>query len=207
MSVKQVMDGRIVAVIRHSKVDNIISIIEKLSEGGIHTIEVTAETKDFRSILEKAVNHFEGTKTMIGAGTVNTVRAAKEALEAGADFIVSPALNEEVVKFVKGKNGVMVPGVMTPTEIMNAYHLGADMVKIFPAGVMGASYIKSIQVPLPEMPIMVTGGINEKNMKDFFEAGADVVGLGSELVDAKNITEKTLQEIKEKAEKVMKTIK
>ncbi|PBB06489.1 bifunctional 4-hydroxy-2-oxoglutarate aldolase/2-dehydro-3-deoxy-phosphogluconate aldolase [Salimicrobium humidisoli] len=206
MSVKQIIEGKVVAVIRHSTVDNIIPIIEKLSEGGVHTVEITAETINFKVILEKAVDHFEGEKTMIGAGTVNTTSAAKKAMDAGADFIVSPGLNEEVVKFVKERNGVMTPGVMTPTEIMNAYNLGADMVKIFPAGVMGASYIKSIQAPLPEMPIMVTGGISEKNMKDFFEAGADVVGLGSELVDTKNITEESLQEISEKAEKVMQTI-
>ncbi|SDJ26068.1 bifunctional 4-hydroxy-2-oxoglutarate aldolase/2-dehydro-3-deoxy-phosphogluconate aldolase [Salimicrobium halophilum] len=199
MSIQKVMEGKVVAVIRNSTADNIIPIIERLSEGGVNAVEITAETKGFTEILNKAVDYFEDSEVLIGAGTVNTVREAKEALEAGAAFIVSPALNEEVVKYVKGRDGLMIPGVLTPSEVMEAYHLGADMVKIFPASVMGPSYIKSIRIPLPDIPIMVTGGIHEGNMKEFFDAGAAVAGLGSELVDARNLTDEALGEISEKA--------
>jgi 2-dehydro-3-deoxyphosphogluconate aldolase / (4S)-4-hydroxy-2-oxoglutarate aldolase len=125
----------------------------------------------------------------LGAGTVLTVESAKRAIESGATFIFSPILSEEVVKYSKEQGVLSIPGCYSPTEIFHAIQWGADMVKIFPAANLGPSFIKNIRAPLPAIPMVVTGGIDLHNLGDFIRASADAVGIGSQLVDMKKVSE------------------
>ncbi|MBO1003974.1 bifunctional 4-hydroxy-2-oxoglutarate aldolase/2-dehydro-3-deoxy-phosphogluconate aldolase [Pseudogracilibacillus auburnensis] len=172
----------LVAVVRESDLDNIIPICEALAAGGINAIEITAETPGVAAIIEKAVQDM-GDKLLVGAGTVLDPEAARSVISAGAKFVVSPTLNIETIKTVKRYGIVSIPGALTPTEILTAFEHGADMVKVFPASTFGPSYVKNIHGPLPQIPLMVTGGINLDNMSEYIQAGAAGIGLGSNLVN------------------------
>lgn len=178
----QLKESGIFAVVRNSTVDNIVPICESLVEGGINCIEITAETPNIAAIIEKAV-HEIGDKILIGAGTVLDPETARSVISAGAQFIVSPTLNLETIKVTKRYGVVSIPGAFTPTEILTAYEHGADMIKVFPANVVGASYVKNIHGPMPGIPIVLTGGINLDNLEEYVTSGAVGVGLGSNLVN------------------------
>src|SRR5699024_10757993 len=151
--------------------------------GGITSVEITAETTNVTRIIEKAANDM-GDYVNIGAGTVLDPETARNVIMAGACFIVSPTLNTETLKLTNRYNVLNIPGVLTPTEILTAYEHGAQMVKIFPADVFGPNYVKSILGPLPHVQAMVTGGITLDNMNDYLEKGCAAVGIGSNLVNA-----------------------
>lgn len=178
----QLKESGIFAVVRNSTVDNIVPICESLVEGGINCIEITAETPNIAAIIEKAVNEV-GDKILIGAGTVLDPETARSVISAGAQFIVSPTLNLETIKVTKRYGVVSIPGAFTPTEILTAYEHGADMIKVFPANVVGPSYVKNIHGPMPGIPIVLTGGINLDNLEEYVTSGAVGVGLGSNLVN------------------------
>lgn len=178
----QLKESGIFAVVRNSTVDNIVPICESLVEGGINCIEITAETPNIVAIIEKAVNEV-GDKILIGAGTVLDPETARSVISAGAQFIVSPTLNLETIKVTKRYGVVSIPGAFTPTEILTAYEHGADMIKVFPANVVGPSYVKNIHGPMPGIPIVLTGGINLDNLEEYVTSGAVGVGLGSNLVN------------------------
>ncbi|WP_085507033.1 bifunctional 4-hydroxy-2-oxoglutarate aldolase/2-dehydro-3-deoxy-phosphogluconate aldolase [Thalassobacillus devorans] len=183
---ERLKQARIVAVIRNADEENIIPIAEALHKGGVHALEITAETEHAEKIIEKVTGAF-GDKLMIGAGTVLDPETARTMLLAGATFIVSPTLNTETIKITKCYGAPSIPGAFTPTEVLTAYEHGADMVKVFPAGTVGAGYIKSIKGPLPQIPLMTTGGIDGENMEEYFNNGAEVVGIGSQLVNPKQL--------------------
>ena len=178
----QLKESGIFAVVRNSTVDNIVPICESLVEGGINCIEITAETPNIAAIIEKAVNEV-GDKILIGAGIVLDPETARSVISAGAQFIVSPTLNLETIKVTKRYGVVSIPGAFTPTEILTAYEHGADMIKVFPANVVGPSYVKNIHGPMPGIPIVLTGGINLDNLEEYVTSGAVGVGLGSNLVN------------------------
>ncbi|QKY70247.1 bifunctional 4-hydroxy-2-oxoglutarate aldolase/2-dehydro-3-deoxy-phosphogluconate aldolase [Lentibacillus sp. CBA3610] len=189
----------IVAVIRHSTPDTVIPVVQALKEGGVRSIELTAETKGIAGLIEK-VRHEFGDDIMIGGGTILDPETAKEVISAGAEFVVSPTLNVDTIKVAKRYGKLAVPGALTPTEILTAYEHGADMVKVFPANMFGPSYIKSIHGPLPQIPLMVTGGITLDNMQAYLEAGSVAVGVGSNLADPRKLySEKDFEDLKEKA--------
>ncbi len=177
---------KVVAVVRHANTDNIIPICKSLAEGGIEAVEITAETPNVTAVLEKAIENNQD-NLLIGAGTVLDKETARNVIMAGATFIVSPTFNEDTVKITKRYGVISIPGALTPTEILTAYENGADLVKVFPANVFGANYIKSIHGPMPQVPLMVTGGINQLNINDYIQAGAYAVGIGSELVNPFNL--------------------
>ena len=178
---------KVVAVIRKANQTNIVPILEALAEGGIHHVEITAETRQVVSLIEKAVSEVD-TSIKVGAGTVLDPETARSVLMAGAAFIVSPTLNIETMRLCQRYGVEHIPGVLTPTEILTAYENGARMVKIFPADSVGPNYIKNIRGPLPHVTAMVTGGITIDNMKDYLQAGSAAVGIGSNLVNATTIT-------------------
>jgi 2-dehydro-3-deoxyphosphogluconate aldolase/(4S)-4-hydroxy-2-oxoglutarate aldolase len=187
MDIKQkLLDGGVIAVIRHANKDNIISVVKALVAGGIIGIEITVENDGGFEAISACRDAFDD--IALGAGTVLTVESAKRAIESGATFIFSPILNEEVVKYSKEHGVLSIPGCYSPTEIFHAIQWGADMVKIFPAANLGPSYIKNIRAPLPSIPMVVTGGIDLNNLGDFIRASADAVGIGSQLVDMKKVS-------------------
>jgi len=172
----------VVAVIRQADPLSIVEVVKALKKGGITAIEITVENKGGYEALEVCSSMRD---IALGAGTVLTLDQAKQSIQAGAQFIVSPILNETVVRYCVDQGIEVIPGVFTPTEIYHAILAGAKTVKIFPAAQLGPSYLKNIKVPLPPVSFMVTGGIDSKNAGDYIAAGASAVGIGSQLVDMK----------------------
>lgn len=144
---------------------------------------------------------------MVGAGTVLDTETAKSAIDAGAKFVLAPTLNVDVIKLCLRYNVVPVPGVMTATEALTAWESGARIIKIFPAGVLGANYIKQLRGPLSQLSIMAVGAINKDNIQEMFDAGADSVGIGSEIVNKVSIANNDFESITENAKTIKSQIK
>ncbi|WP_010584808.1 bifunctional 4-hydroxy-2-oxoglutarate aldolase/2-dehydro-3-deoxy-phosphogluconate aldolase [Schlesneria paludicola] len=179
---QRVLDSGIVAIIRASSGEQLVNVAQALYEGGINVIEVTFTTPGVIDVIS-AVRKELGNKVLLGAGTVLDPETARAALLAGAEFIVSPCVNVEVIKLAHRYDKLVMPGAYTPTEIVTAWEAGADVVKLFPADIGGAAYLKALKGPLPQVRIMPTGGVNQQTLRDFVKAGACSVGLGSQLVE------------------------
>jgi 2-dehydro-3-deoxyphosphogluconate aldolase / (4S)-4-hydroxy-2-oxoglutarate aldolase len=198
----------IVAVLRHARIQTIVSIVQTLKEAGVTVLEVTMETPMALRIIEKLCTEFADHMT-IGAGTVLDTETARAAILAGAKFVVSPTVNIETIRTVKRYGVLCVPGAMTPSEILTAYECGADIVKVFPANVLGPAYIiKAIAGPFPHIPLLATGGINLDNVEDYIKAGAVAVGLGNSLLNpSKEMTNKELIKLKETARRFVEKVR
>lgn len=200
---QRLKEAKVIPVIRKARPDQIERIVGALQKGGIQAIEVTAETPGCASMIQN-VKHSFGEGLLVGAGTVLDGETAVQMIAAGADFIVAPTFSKETIHAAKRYGKLCVPGAFTPTEILSAYEHGADMVKVFPASTVGAGFIKNIKGPLPQIPIMATGGIHLDNMMDFLESGAEVVGIGSQLVSAGNLdSEKDYENLEKLAKEYM----
>ena len=166
---------------------------EALYEGGVRLMEITFDQAD-PECLKLTPRMIEALNTrfpdmLVGAGTVMTREQARAAADAGARFALAPNVDEAVIDEALKHGLVAIPGALTPTEIAHAYNLGAAMVKLFPAGDLGMGYLKALRGPLPHIPLMAVGGVDLKNIADFFKAGAKAVGLGSNIVDNRLIAE------------------
>jgi 2-dehydro-3-deoxyphosphogluconate aldolase/(4S)-4-hydroxy-2-oxoglutarate aldolase len=179
---QRVLDGGIVAIIRASSSEQLVNVARALYDGGIDIIEVTFTTPGVIEVIS-AVRKELGNKILLGAGTVLDPETARVALLAGAEFLVSPCVNLDVIKLAHRYDKLVMPGAYTPTEIVTAWEAGADVVKLFPAGIGGAPYLKALKGPLPQIRMMPTGGVNQQTLRDFVKAGACAVGLGSQLVE------------------------
>ncbi|GAA0348606.1 bifunctional 4-hydroxy-2-oxoglutarate aldolase/2-dehydro-3-deoxy-phosphogluconate aldolase [Bacillus horti] len=180
--IQSLKDAQVVAVIRKIDPDKVIPLVSALVAGGVTGIEITLDSQNALKLIKESKERF-GQEAFVGAGTVLSVEEAKEALEAGADFIVSPILNKEVVDHVKETSSLVVPGVYTPTEMWQAMQWGADMVKIFPITTLGPKFIKDVKGPLSHIPLMTTGGIDLSNIAEYVKAGVHAVGVGGSLMD------------------------
>ncbi|WP_073589664.1 bifunctional 4-hydroxy-2-oxoglutarate aldolase/2-dehydro-3-deoxy-phosphogluconate aldolase [Anaerocolumna xylanovorans] len=188
----------IVAIVRGTEINQMKRIAAALYEGGVRVIEVTFNTEKAESLLKELTDEFSD-RMLIGAGTILDSESARTAILAGAKFILSPSLNPEVLKICQRYSILAVPGVMTPTEAVQAWELGARMIKIFPAVNLGPSYVKQILGPLNQLNIMVVGGINENNLGAFLENGASCAGIGGDLVNKQEIEEGKYEELVQKA--------
>ncbi|MFC0320439.1 MULTISPECIES: bifunctional 4-hydroxy-2-oxoglutarate aldolase/2-dehydro-3-deoxy-phosphogluconate aldolase [Olivibacter] len=183
MSILQhIKENQLVAIVRGADPKDILSIAEALYEGGIRLLEITMNSTEPLAAIEQVSNKL-GDKLIIGAGTVLDSTMAKDAIHAGAHFILSPILDKRVIETTKSLNRVSIPGAYTATEIYQAYQMGADIIKVFPA--TSPSYLKDIAGPLPYIPLLPTGGITIDNIANFKKAGAVGFGIGSALVDTK----------------------
>jgi 2-dehydro-3-deoxyphosphogluconate aldolase / (4S)-4-hydroxy-2-oxoglutarate aldolase len=195
----QIKETGIVAVIRGASKENIIPIANALKSGGVTALEITLETPGVLSTIEKLSAEL-GDEVIVGAGTVLDPESARAAIMAGAKFVFSPTTNIETIKMTKRYGVLSIPGALTPTEILTAYENGADLIKVFPANVFGAKYLKDVHGPLPQIPLMPTGGVNLENLGDFVRAGAVAAGIGSNLVNTKReINEQYLAELEQTA--------
>lgn len=185
----------IVGIIRGLTMNELSYILPIYREAGLTTIEITMNTPDAEKMIRYAVEN-EQQGLNIGAGTVCTKDDLKKALEAGAQFIVTPILDKKVVKACVKNETPIFPGAFTPSEIYKAWSLGASMVKVFPATQMGPSYIKELKAPLNQLKLLPTGGVSLDNMAEFFNAGADGVGMGGQLLDKNLIQEKEWDKLK-----------
>jgi 2-dehydro-3-deoxyphosphogluconate aldolase/(4S)-4-hydroxy-2-oxoglutarate aldolase len=200
-----VLKHKIVAIIRGANPSDILKIVNALFEGGIKTLEVTINSPKALNVIEEIVDKMND-KILVGAGTVLDPETARAALLAGAKFIVSPTTNYKTIEMTKRYGALSIPGALTPTEILDAYTQGGDIIKVFPAS-QGSDYFKEISGPLPQIPLMPTGGVTLSNIKSFLDAGAVAFGLGSALVDTtQNITDKNLQLLTEKASKFIQAV-
>ncbi|MFT9495091.1 bifunctional 4-hydroxy-2-oxoglutarate aldolase/2-dehydro-3-deoxy-phosphogluconate aldolase [Anaerosolibacter sp.] len=188
----------IVAILRGIEEKEAINIARALYEGGIRCLEVTFNTPGAKEMIYRMKAAF-GDDLLVGGGTVLDDVTAKEAIEAGAEFILSPSLHHEVIEVCNQHGVISVPGVYTPTEMVHGYKWGADIVKIFPADILGPKYIQQVRGPLEDIPIMAVGGISLQNAAAFIGAGAMSIGVGSTLINKKYIEEKRYDKITELA--------
>ncbi len=206
----EILNSKIIAIIRGVNSKDIIPTVNALLEGGVNCVEVTFNNKDDKEGLNtlesisKIKNEFSK-DIFVGAGTVLTPSQVERAVEAGAEYIISPNVSENVIRRTKELGKVSMPGTLTPSESMDAYNFGADIIKIFPAGDFGPSYLKSIMAPLNHLNFAAVGAINENNINDYLEIGINIFGLGSNLVNIKDILNKNFDNITKKA-KIYKKI-
>lgn len=200
-TLSQILEHKIVAIIRGANPADVLKITDALYAGGIRILEITMNSDDPLTVIKEVAAKY-GDKMVIGAGTVLDGETAKQAVAAGAKFVLSPIVSEEVIKTAQSLGVVSIPGAFTATEIYNAYKMGADIIKVFPAN--SPSYIKDIRGPLPQIPLLPTGGISVDNIKDFKKAGAVGFGIGSALVNTKvAVTPAYLSELTENAKKLV----
>lgn len=182
-----ILEIGIVPIVRTDSAEGAIQAIQAVYRGGIRAAEITMTVPGAVKALEKLADEFGG-KMMLGAGTVLDPETARTCMLAGADFFVTPALNLKTIELVRRYSRVIMPGALTPTEILAAWEAGADAVKVFPCGALGgAKYIKAVKAPFPQIQLVPTGGVNLETAADFLKAGACAVGVGSELIDTPNI--------------------
>ena len=175
-------DGGIVPVIRADSADTALRIVDALVSGGIRTLEITMTVPDAIGAIRAVADRF-GSSVLLGAGTVTSRALAEGSLDAGAEFLVTPCVVPDVIAVAKERDVAVLPGAMTPTEVFTAWSAGGDIVKIFPASnVGGASYLKALKGPFPQIPLCPTGGVNLQTIGEFVKAGASAVGVGGELV-------------------------
>jgi len=184
-----IIDTGVVAVIRANTSAQLMDIVQALKNGGIRALEITMTTPNALEAIEEAAERF-GKEVVVGVGTVLDPETARAAILAGAEFIVAPTLNLEVIKLCKRYSKLVVPGAFTPTEILTAWEAGADAVKVFPATKLGPEFFKDVLGPLPQVRLTPTGGVNLQTTPQFIKAGAAFVGVGTALVDKKMVAEK-----------------
>ena len=193
------------AVIRMENQEGIEEVARALGRGGVYALEVTMTVPNALQAISR-LRDLEDTNFIIGVGSVLNKNMVLEAINAGAQFVVSPIFKEEIIETSHSNNIPVMPGAFTPSEIYKAYECGADVVKVFPADVLGMSYFKSIKAPMPFLKIMPTGGVTLDNAGEWLAAGACAVGVGSALVDSKAIKEKNYDTLTEKAKRLIQSI-
>lgn len=197
----------IVPVIRATSPEQALKAAEAVHRGGIRTIEITMTVPGAIRVMEKLAEQLKG-QVLLGAGTVLDPETARAAILAGAEFLVAPSLNVKVIEMAHRYSKVVLPGALTPTEVLAAWEAGADFVKVFPAGnVGGPKYIKALKAPFPHIELVPTGGVNLETATDFLLAGAAALGVGGELVDAKALAAGRVEVIEENARKFLACVR
>ena len=178
---------KIIAIIRLSSSDSVFELAQAIHKGGIKAIEITMGTPNALEEINK-LSQIEG--VIPGVGSVIDAKTAHAAIEAGAQFVVTPVSKPEVIRMAHQYDKPILSGAMTPSEILQAYEWGADIVKLFPATNFGLSYFKAVMAPMPHLPLMPTGGVTVENAAEWLENGAVCLGVGSSLINKKLIAEK-----------------
>jgi 2-dehydro-3-deoxyphosphogluconate aldolase/(4S)-4-hydroxy-2-oxoglutarate aldolase len=181
-TVSRLREVGIIPIIRASSADVVVPVAEALLQAGLPVVEITLTVPNAIDAIGAVAKRFGG-KVLIGAGTVTDAETARRAVDAGAEFIVTPCLVPEVIEAAQRANVAVLPGALTPTEVFEAFRLGGDMVKVFPVqAVGGASYLRALRGPFPDIPLVPTGGVTLDNVAEMFKAGATAVGVGTELI-------------------------
>lgn len=204
-TLSHILKHKIVAIIRGAKPDDVLHIAHALCEGGVKLLEVTLNSPDALISISKIATQMTA-QVYVGAGTVLDATMATVAMDAGAQFIISPSLDLEIIHATKQSGVISIPGAFTATEILSAYKHGGDIIKVFPASI-GPTYIKDLRGPFPHIPLMPTGGVNLSNIHEFQKAGAIAFGVGSALVDtSEKINDAYLTALTEKAKQFVEAI-
>ncbi len=204
---QQMKEIGLVPVLRASSVQEAITIANAIADGGVPVLEITMTVPGAIQVMEKLAEQAGG-KLLIGAGTVLDPETARACILAGAQFIVSPALNVKTIEMCRRYSVPIIPGALTPTEVVTAWQAGADVVKVFPCSAMGgASYLKALKAPLPQVELIPTGGVSLATAATFLEAGAFALGVGGDLVDNKAVAQGHPEVITENAKKYLAIVK
>lgn len=203
-ALEHILQHKIVAIIRGKSFSDISSVVNALYSGGITTVEITLNSEKALDGIAQVSHQFQN-KMLVGAGTVLTTADAKNAIAAGASFIISPSLNAAVIKATKKSGAVSIPGAFTATEMVAANNFGADIIKIFPC--LNAAYVKDILAPLNHLKVMPTGGINAGNIQTYAATGAVAFGVGSALVNNAIVNDDYLQQLTNKAAELINLLK
>jgi len=198
-------DCGVIAVLRADSPSQLVATATALVEGGVRSVEVTMTTPGALDVVKEAVRELKG-RAIIGVGSVLDAPTARAAILAGAEFVVSPILNPEMILLVNRYGKVVIPGAFTPTEILEAWEAGADAVKIFPADVGGPAYLKAIKGPLPQVKLVPTGGVTLENAGEFIRAGAEMIAAGGNLAPPKEIAAGKFDEIIKRARKFVEAV-
>jgi len=204
---QRIRDTGLIPVVRAESAELAMRAVEAIKAGGVDVLEVTMTVPGAIDVIAKLTSTF-GTEVVIGAGTVLDPDTANKCIQAGAQFIVSPALNKETISFCRRNDVAVFPGALTPTEVVHAWNAGADAVKVFPAGAVGgANYLKALKAPLPQIELVPTGGVSLQTAADFIKAGAMALGVGADLVDTKALRENRDEVIAERARQFLEIVR
>jgi len=205
--IKQIEDTGLVPVVRAASADEAMRVIDAIKEGGVSVLEITMTVPGAVGVIEEVAKRY-GSDATVGAGTVLDPETARICILSGAQFVVSPALNLNTIELCRRYSVPVMPGALTPTEVVTAWSAGADFVKVFPCGsVGGASYIKNLKGPLPQIKFIPTGGVSLKTAADFVKAGSSALGVGTDLVDVKAIRAGEAHVVTERAKQFVEIIK
>jgi 2-dehydro-3-deoxyphosphogluconate aldolase/(4S)-4-hydroxy-2-oxoglutarate aldolase len=204
--VNRIIEGGVVAVLRLNDEENFLKISEAIYHGGITSLELTMTTPNALKLLEDALKVFDN-DMLFGVGSVLTEQMAKDAINAGARYIVSPVYKKILIEAAHLNDIPIMPGAFSPTEIQTAFENGADIIKVFPADILGMSYFRAIKVPLPHLKLMPTGGVTLTNAADWLKAGACAVGIGTALLSKTAIESKDYSKLTENAKILIENIK
>ena len=205
--IEQIRETGVIPVVRAKTADEAMRAIDAIREGGISILEITMTVPGAVKLIEEVATRY-GKEALVGAGTVLDPETATACISSGAQFIVSPALNLETIATCKEHGVVVMPGALTPTEVVRAWNAGADFVKVFPAGAVGGpSYLKALKAPLPHIELVPTGGVSLTTARDFIRAGAAALGVGADLVDLNAIREGQAALITERAKQFINIVR
>jgi len=203
---RKIAEVGLVPVVRAQSADEAMKVVDAICEGGVPILEITMTVPGALAVMEQVSRRF-GSDVVLGAGTVLDPETARACILAGAQFVVSPALNPATIEMCRRYSIAVVPGALTPTEVIAAWTAGADVVKVFPCGALGgASYIKSLKAPFPQIELIPTGGVSVNTASDFIKAGALALGVGADLVDTKAVREGNARLVTEKAREYLRIV-
>jgi 2-dehydro-3-deoxyphosphogluconate aldolase/(4S)-4-hydroxy-2-oxoglutarate aldolase len=195
---RQVLDCGIVAVVRSPDGSQLVEVCRALADGGVTVVEITMTVPNALDVV-RHVRQALGDRLLLGVGTILDPETARAALLAGAEYLVAPTLNLDVIRLCRRYDKLVMPGALTPTEILAAWEAGADIVKVFPAEVVGPAFFRALRGPLPQIRLMPTGGVDLTTAADFLKAGACCLGVGSQLVEPKAVAERNFDRIRDLA--------
>lgn len=205
--IQQIKSIGIIPVVRAASADEAMRAIEAIREGGISILEITMTVPGAVRVMEEVAKRY-GSEVCVGAGTVLDEATARVCILAGAQFVVSPALNLSTIECCRRYGIAIMPGALTPTEVVQAWTAGADFVKVFPAGALGgANYLKALKAPLPQIELVPTGGVSLKTAADFIKAGASALGVGADLVDLKCLRDGQANVITDRARQFVEIVR
>ncbi|PYV45887.1 MAG: 2-dehydro-3-deoxyphosphogluconate aldolase [Acidobacteria bacterium] len=204
---QRIMEVGLIPVVRASSTDEASAIVEAIKSGGVSVLEITMTVPGAIRLIERIAERY-GSDVLLGAGTVLDAETARAVILAGAEFVVTPSLRLSTIEVCKRYSKVVIPGALTPTEVITAWEAGADFVKVFPCdNVGGPKYIRALKGPFPQIDFIPTGGVNLNTAAEFIAAGSAALAVGSELVDKKAVAAKEFAKITENARKFSEAVR
>ena len=202
----RILKSAVVAILRAPTGDKLVDVAEALLAGGVEVIEITFTVPGAHRVLEQVADRL-GDRILLGAGTVLDAETARTALLAGAEFLVAPTVSPAVIQLARRYDKVVMPGALTPTEVLAAWEAGADIVKVFPSDVTGPAYLKAIHGPLPHIRLMPTGGVNLDTAAEFLRAGACALGIGSALAEPSAVAAGDMARVESRARQFVEIVR